>query len=460
MLFEDNDAPGRTLAEHVSVQIHPVADSVRRIAFLNEREKSDITNWVKAHDPEQLIADLERMVETASPWKPLVQQDRAAADDSWASEGMDTFLASDDVDIPYLVPDVLARSCLMQIFAPRGIGKSVLAAYWAASLVSSGKRVLMLDRDNPRYMVSGRLHSLGADDLAEQRPNLRAISRERCPKLMEHAKWASFPYSDFDLVVVDAWDSMAEGVGEQDSSKPARALAPLLDVCRRENGPAVLLLGNTIKSAQHSRGPASSKTGRTSCTRCGTPRDSDFVALRPDVSKTPVPRSGQFPPLRRDQANRADLALSAVDQRRRSTAESGSADAMGICLVLPPSRSRRERQVNARKLSELAPRRTAANGLPRREWVADSAGVDPVLTILQQVKTRPPQIGRLGQSVCRTMPMQESRFAFQIEPLKNHTICLDKRRNPYQLMVPAGEWRTIRTSIVRIKCGEPCSHDH
>jgi hypothetical protein len=92
VLFEDNDAPGRRLAEHVSVQIHPVADSVRLIAFLNEREKLDITNWVKAHDPEQLIADLERMIETASSWKPLVQQDRAAADDSWASEGMDTFL--------------------------------------------------------------------------------------------------------------------------------------------------------------------------------------------------------------------------------------------------------------------------------------------------------------------------------------------------------------------------------
>jgi hypothetical protein len=64
VLFEDNDAPGRKMAEHVSVQIHPVADSVRRIAFLSEREKFDVTNWVKAHDPEQLIADLERMIET------------------------------------------------------------------------------------------------------------------------------------------------------------------------------------------------------------------------------------------------------------------------------------------------------------------------------------------------------------------------------------------------------------
>jgi hypothetical protein len=78
-----------------------------------------------------------------------------------------------------------------------------------------------------------------------------------------------------------------------------------------------------------------------------------------------------------------DLAMSTVDQsinqRRHSTAESGSADEIGICLVLPPSRLRRERQVNARTLSSLLPA-----GLLRMvyhgEWVADFAGVDPVLT--------------------------------------------------------------------------------
>ena len=54
---------------------------------------------------------------------------------------------------------------------------------------------------------------------------------------------------------MDSLDSMAEGVGEQDSSKPARAMAstarhlPQRGIC-----PAVLLLGNTIKSAAHSRG--------------------------------------------------------------------------------------------------------------------------------------------------------------------------------------------------------------
>jgi hypothetical protein len=83
---------------------------------------------------------------------------------------------------------------------------------------------------------------------------LKVISREKCPPLTIPDKWAQFPYADYDIVIVDSIDSMAEGVGEQDSGKPAKAIAPLLDICHRENGPAVLLLGNTIKSAAHSRG--------------------------------------------------------------------------------------------------------------------------------------------------------------------------------------------------------------
>src|SRR4029453_18018378 len=45
-----------------------------------------------------------------------------------------------------------------------------------------------------------------------------------------------------------------EGVGEQDSAKPAAALASILDIAHREAGPAILLLGNVIKSGAHGRG--------------------------------------------------------------------------------------------------------------------------------------------------------------------------------------------------------------
>jgi hypothetical protein len=152
------------------------------------------------------------------------------------------------------VQDVLALGCLTELFAPRGIGKSLLADHWAVRLASSGKRVLILDRDNSRHTLRSRLHSLGANDLAEQKANLKVISREKCPPLTKPDEWAAFPYAEHDVVIVDSLDAMAEGIGEQDSSKPARAMAPLLDICRREGGPAVLLLGNTIKSAEHSRG--------------------------------------------------------------------------------------------------------------------------------------------------------------------------------------------------------------
>jgi hypothetical protein len=254
VLFEDNDEPGRTLIAYVAAQIYPLVHKVRIVTFRDKPEKYDIKDWIEEHksDPD-MIAKLERMIEEAPFYKPP-QQDTAAADGPWAAEGMDTFLASDDREVAWLVRDVLAPGCLTQIFAPRGVGKSLLADHWAVALSSAGKRVLVLDRDNPRHALRNRLRSLGAGDLREYGANLKVISREKCPPLTRPDEWAAFPCADYDVVIVDSLDAMAEGIGEQDSSKPARAIAPLLDICHRENGPALLLLGNTIKSAEHSRG--------------------------------------------------------------------------------------------------------------------------------------------------------------------------------------------------------------
>jgi hypothetical protein len=83
---------------------------------------------------------------------------------------------------------------------------------------------------------------------------LKVLARDRCPPLTRPDLWALFPYSDYDLVILDSLDSMTEGVGEQDSSKPSKAIAPLLDVVRRDDGPSVLVLGNTVRTGKHSRG--------------------------------------------------------------------------------------------------------------------------------------------------------------------------------------------------------------
>jgi hypothetical protein len=170
-----------------------------------------------------------------------------------AAESMAAFLSDDESGAEFLDSEkrLIARSSITQLFSPPGLGKSLYALWLALCCALRGLRVLLLDRDNPRHVVRGRLRSFGAD---LDTKDLKVLTREKCPPLTNALAWASFPYGDYDLVILGSLDSAAEGIGEQDSSKPSKAIAPLLDIARRENGPAVLILGNTVKTAQHSRG--------------------------------------------------------------------------------------------------------------------------------------------------------------------------------------------------------------
>lgn len=185
------------------------------------------------------FAQAKLLASSANPW------DQA--------ENLDDFLASgeDGADFLDFEKRILARAAITEMFSPRGLGKSLYALWLALRLAQRGFRVLYIDRDNPRHVVRSRLKSFGAEATND---GLKVISREKCPPLTNAGAWAAFPYSDYDLVILDSFDSAAEGVGEQDSARPSRAIAPILDIARRENGPAVLILGNTIKSAAHSRG--------------------------------------------------------------------------------------------------------------------------------------------------------------------------------------------------------------
>jgi hypothetical protein len=78
--------------------------------------------------------------------------------------------------------------------------------------------------------------------------------RDQVPPLTNASDWAGFPFHDWDLLIVDSLDAATEGVGEKDSGKPSKAIAPMLDIAHRAEGPAILVLGNTIKGAEHGRG--------------------------------------------------------------------------------------------------------------------------------------------------------------------------------------------------------------
>jgi len=150
-----------------------------------------------------------------------------------------------------LYEGMIAKGAITEIFSPRGLGKSLWATYAAVLLARKRLRVMLIDRDNPRRTLRERLRAFGA---TPELTTLKFLSREDAPPLTNASDWAEFPYLEYDVIILDALDSAAEGVGEQDSAKPSKAIAPLLDIARREHGPAVLVLGNCVRTAARSRG--------------------------------------------------------------------------------------------------------------------------------------------------------------------------------------------------------------
>ena len=89
---------------------------------------------------------------------------------------------------------------------------------------------------------------------AETVPTLKTLTRDVAPPFSDSAAWQAFPLEEYDVVVIDSWDTFAEGAGEQDSRRSTLALSPLLDMVRRERAPAVILLCNVTKDGAAGRG--------------------------------------------------------------------------------------------------------------------------------------------------------------------------------------------------------------
>lgn len=254
-LAADADAPGVAHTKDAARSLIGMVQSVKLIEALpGVPNKGDLTDYVQAGGTRE---SLPKLIEEAphltaadvAKWKA-----EPATAGPWAGiESMESFLSGDDDDAEFLHKGnrFLARQCITEVFSPRGLGKTLFALWLAVLLAMRGLRVLYIDRDNPKRVTKARLRRFGAK--AEMK-NLNAITREKCPPLTDSKGWTSFPYSDYDVVILDSFDSAAEGVGEQDSAKPSKAIAPLVDIARRENGPSVLVLGNTTKDAKHSRG--------------------------------------------------------------------------------------------------------------------------------------------------------------------------------------------------------------
>jgi AAA domain len=176
----------------------------------------------------------------------LAEQAQQDTSNRWsAAQNIDAFLAAQEVEQQYLIPNILAREVVTIIVSPRGLGKTHLAYWWAILLACDGYRVLLIDRDNPKHEIRRRLKAWGGAGLADK---IKIICRDEAPPLTDKAAWAAFPYADYDFVILDSISAATEGVEEKDGGKAGAGLAPLLDAARK--GPAVLVLANTDKAGQ------------------------------------------------------------------------------------------------------------------------------------------------------------------------------------------------------------------
>lgn len=162
---------------------------------------------------------------------------------------VDELLALGGTEIDWLLYPRIARGHVTKVFAPRGTGKSLDAMYQAIQLARAGLRVLYIDRDNSPQLAVKRAVGFGSCGVL----TFHLMTRKTAPPLKKTQEWAKLAQQEYDLVVIDSWDSFAEGSGEA-SDHAANAMAPLLDLARGDDGPAISILGNTTKSASHGRG--------------------------------------------------------------------------------------------------------------------------------------------------------------------------------------------------------------
>ncbi len=237
VIVADRDAPGRAHAQAVATALRGVAV---KVVVVEPAEGKDVSDHLAAG--KRLVElvpiktpDPSTMTTRLTPWE--------------YAEPAPDFIATVEASVDFLHDRLLVRGAVTEMFSPRGLGKTHIGHAVAVKLAQTGLRVLLLDRDNPPREIRRRLKGWAAATA----PTLHVLTRDKAPRLTDRA-WESFPVDAYDVVVVDSLDATTEGVGEQDSSKPSRALAPILDIAHRANGPAVLVLGNTVKSAAHSRG--------------------------------------------------------------------------------------------------------------------------------------------------------------------------------------------------------------
>jgi hypothetical protein len=225
--------------------------------LLDDRFKQSFADGCQRMDG--AVAWLPRLITLGDALAQAVIGTTQSARDYWNETlTVPEFLALDlGSQVQSLVPDMIYPGCITFVVSPRGLGKSNMAIALALALAQGGRfreaplapaRVLLLDRDNPPSLVQQRLRKWGGATAI----GCQVRTRNHVPPLTDRAKWKAFPAETCDVLILDSFLASTEGVTEKESKQFTQALAVIKDLAHR--GPGILVLHNTIKSAEHYRG--------------------------------------------------------------------------------------------------------------------------------------------------------------------------------------------------------------
>lgn len=109
-------------------------------------------------------------------WAPAEDQPEPVSQDRYGYLDWPDLWATDDTYRDWIIPDILPAGASCTLYAPGGVGKSLLALDWALGLATGGTvngqpttgvHVLYLDLEQDRSLVKERLEALGADETTD-----------------------------------------------------------------------------------------------------------------------------------------------------------------------------------------------------------------------------------------------------------------------------------------------------
>lgn len=191
VIFEDNDEPGRTWAEHIAQSVSTYAESVRKVNFRDLPEKSDVADFLKDHS----AADLAERIQKTPAWK---REQEIAKRNVFVD--FSEFADQSHASLDWLVSGVIERGSNGFIAAEPKSGKSfattdlcialATGSSWLDFSVPRPVKVGLISReDNPhltawrlRHLMDGK--SLTPAQLTYLGENLYVNSRSQTPTLM------------------------------------------------------------------------------------------------------------------------------------------------------------------------------------------------------------------------------------------------------------------------------------